>query len=211
MRYLLWLGGYGTKNSFTWAEIGVLLKEFWWLVALFFILFVSRAYLLHREYKWQKEEQMELERQRELYGDTFASTKPEKEEKPSYEEGKEDICIPKQKIGEKVVFQERNKATPKYEWRFFPILLAWGVLIGMGGSVGGMNNVLLMLFVLVLLCVVIAAKHLPANWVYTSFDEDKTQKKIVNWKGFAKEMIPYGAALLIGILFGLLQQWLIRR
>ena len=54
MRYMLARWYYG-KTSLSWAEIGAFLKECWWLVALFFILFIPRVSLLHKEQKQMME------------------------------------------------------------------------------------------------------------------------------------------------------------
>ena len=58
MRFML-VRLYHGKSSFTWAEIGAMLKECWWIVAFFVFVFGLRAYLLHREYKQELEEQEE--------------------------------------------------------------------------------------------------------------------------------------------------------
>lgn len=190
--YFLWIGPHYGKNSFTWAEIGTFLVENWWLVALFFILFLPRAYLLHREHKQMMEEQ---ERYSEPAG---------KEESPPYEDTYLDTPRSKRVPDGEYLYGDKNYRPPKYEWRIIVSLLSLGFIIGMGGSVGGASDVLMLLMIVVLLGVLVVAKHLGPNWVHTSFAEDK-EKKQVDWVRLRKEMLPYVGAFGFGLLLGLIR------
>lgn len=66
MRYLLWLGGYGTKKSFTWAEIGFLLQEYWWFWLFCILLFLPSVYTFYQRYKMEMDEPVSAEKREPL-------------------------------------------------------------------------------------------------------------------------------------------------
>ena len=49
--YFLWIGPRSGKNSFTWAEIGFLLKEYWWFWLFGVLLFLPSFYRFYQLYK----------------------------------------------------------------------------------------------------------------------------------------------------------------
>lgn len=49
--YFLWIGPRRGKNSFTWAEIGFLLKEYWWFWLFGVLLFLPSFYRFYQLYK----------------------------------------------------------------------------------------------------------------------------------------------------------------
>ena len=198
MRFLLIRLHYG-KSSFTWAEIGTMLKECWWMVALFFVLFIPRAYLLHREHKLQMEEREEQERMRERYGEPLV-----KEKKPPYEDTYLDTPRSQRIPDGETPFGAPDYMRPRYEWRMMCSLLTIGFIVGMGSGFDGASNVLMLLMIIALIGVVIVFRHLGPDWMYTAFDKDR-EKKLIGWKRLGKELLPYGVALAIGLVLGFLR------
>lgn len=194
----IWTGLYYSvgSRSLTWAEIGTFLKECWWLVALFFILFIPRAYLLHKEHKQMMEEQEEQERLRERYGEPTEKA----EEHSPYENAPPSAGVPDG--GDR--FGASNYIRPRYEWRIMVSLLTISFIVGSGAGFGGSGDVLMLLMLVVLIGVVIVMKHLGPGWMYTSFEKDR-EKKMIDWKRLGKELLPYGAAVLIGLVLGLVR------
>lgn len=71
--YFLWIGPRSGKNSFTWAEIGFLLKEYWWFWLFGVLLFLSSFYRFYQLYKGNGEaedlpvsERMELQAEKPM-------------------------------------------------------------------------------------------------------------------------------------------------
>ena len=201
MRYMLARWYYG-KTSLSWAEIGAFLKECWWLVALFFILFIPRAYLLHKEQKQMMEEKEEQERLRERYGEPPA--KEEIAERPPYEDTYLDTPRSARVPDGEVPFGAPNYTRPRYEWRIIVSLLTIGFIVGSGMGFGGAGDVLMLMMLAGLIGIVIVMRHLGPGWMYTSFEKDR-EKKMIDGKRLGKELLPYGAALVIGLVLGFLR------
>jgi len=201
MRFML-VRLYHGKSSFTWAEIGAMLKECWWIVAFFVFVFGLRAYLLHREYKQEMEEQEEQERLRERYGEPPA--KEEIAERPPYEDTYLNTPRSARVPDGEVPFGAPNYMKPRYEWRIMVSLLTIGFIVGSGMGFGGAGDVLMLLMLAGLIGIVIVMRHLGPRWMYTSFEEDR-EKKMIDWKRLGKELLPYGAALVIGLVLGFLR------
>lgn len=71
--YFLWIGPRSGKNSFTWAEIGFLLKEYWWFWLFGVLLFLPSFYRFYQLYKGNGEaedlpvsERMELQAEKPM-------------------------------------------------------------------------------------------------------------------------------------------------
>lgn len=153
-------------------------------------------------WKSQREEREEQARQKERYGE------------PVEEKREELVAVVEEAKETAFSAEEQTQPRTGYEWRLFPPLFAVGFCLGMGGAGGQFisgSDFLLLLFAVVLIGGLFVAKNRPANWVYTSFEEDRKMKRRINWKAVAKGLIPYGLVLLAGLAFGLLQGWLIRR
>jgi len=193
---------YHGKSSFTWGEIGAMLKECWWIVAFFVFVFGLRAYLLHKEHKQMLEEEEEQERLRERYGEP--SVKEEIAERPPYEDTYLNTPRSARVPDGEVPFGAPNYTRPRYEWRIMVSLLTIGFIVGSGMGFNGSGNVLMLLMLLGLIGIVIVMRHLGPNWMYTSFEEDR-EKKTIDWKRLGKELLPYVAALVIGLVLGFIR------
>ncbi len=179
---------YTRKSSYTWEEIVLLLKDFWWLAVFMILLFVYSL----RGYRQYLEEQREQERQREIWGDRTAAETAEVPMREKMEPLEEPAATP---------------MSPRLKWRILSGTFVIGYLVGTDlwrGIFSGGGGIAALLFVAVLLAGMTVMRNLPSDWAYTAFGaEGKDERKGI-WKKSLKEMISYGAALLAGLVIGAL-------
>ncbi len=171
--YFLWMGPRSGKNSFTWAEIGFLLKEYWWFWLFGVLLFLPSFYRFYQLYKGNgAAERMPVSERAE------PQTEKQLEEVPSeYRKGN--------------LFTKLNLGLT---------LFVLGVILTTTRV--SINDMLLLLIVLALLVAAGVMMSLPKDWFYRSFDEEADGKQI-DWRGVKRFLLPYAAALAAGLVVGM--------
>ncbi len=82
-----------------------------------------------------------------------------------------------------------------------------GLLLGINswkGILVGEGSMAALGFVLVLLVAVAMARNLPENWIYTTFLDDKKEGRKPVLGNVLRWLLPYGVALLAGLVVGML-------
>ena len=171
--YFLWIGPRSGKNSFTWAEIGFLLKEYWWFWLFGVLLFLPSFYRFYQLYKGNgAAEDLPVSERMELQAE-----KPMEEVPSEYRKGN--------------FFTKLNLGLT---------LFVVGVILTTTRV--SINDVLLLLIVLALLIAAGVMMSLPKEWVYRSFDEEADRKQI-DWCGVKRFLLPYATALAAGLVVGI--------
>lgn len=172
-RYFLWMGPRSGKNSFTWAEIGFLLKEYWWFWLLCVLLFLPSFY---RYYQWYK-------------GCGEAEGNPVSERiEPQAEKQMAEVR------------SERSKGHFFTKLNLGLTLFVVGVILTTTRV--SINDVMFLLVALALFVVAGVMMSLSKDWVYRPFDE-KMDRKNIDWRGVKRFLLPYAAAFAAGMIVGL--------
>lgn len=171
--YFLWIGPRSGKNSFTWAEIGFLLKEYWWFWLFGVLLFLPSFYRFYQQYKGNGEIE-----------NNPVSERIEPQTEKQMAEG----------------HSEHRKGNFFTKLNLVLTLFVLGVILTTTSV--SLNDILFLLIALALLVVAGVMMSLPKDWVYRPFDE-KTDRRNMDWHGVKRFLLPYAAALAAGLAVGM--------